>query len=120
VGGGHIGSSAAVMYGADVIHSRTFVDFWNGTHFYCRKWGSMRFLEGQLAQRYQRAGFRCSTYTNNIVEFSAPTRPPLKLPFYKHKNPPFDLHSRYRRNGSLPNNVTLDQRLASMVPCGVK
>ena len=99
---GHVASSAMSLYGKDVIRSPTFVHYWNRTHFYCAKWGSMRFLEGTLAHRYQSAGFRCATWTADIDEYRKITVPPLRLPFYKHKNPPTSLYDEYVTTGLVP------------------
>lgn len=116
----HIGSSSVSMYSNGVMHSHAFVDFWNRTHFYCAKYGSMQTLEGQLAQRYLRAGFQCSTYTNNINELSQPTLTPRRLPFYKHKNRPHDLHSLYAANGMLPDPASLTiGRRPVLEPCAI-
>ena len=96
-----IGSAAVVLYGSDVIRHPLFTSYWTQTRFFCGKWGSMFDLEGKLAKRY--AKFECDTYSNDIEEFSRPTVQPLRLPFYKHKNPPRDLRSSWVHNRSLPN-----------------
>ena len=85
------------IYGSDVIKSRSFLTYWNSTHFYCGKWGSMRFYEGSLYQRLvvsERYACRYYFAGKGIDEFNSPdgnltsTGGVLRLPFYKHKNPP--------------------------------
>lgn len=97
-----IGSAAAVLYGRDVIRHPLFNSYWTHTRFFCGKWGSMFDLEGKLAKRYT-SRFECDTYSNDIDEFSRPAVPPARLPFYKHKNPPYDLRSVWVKGGSLPD-----------------
>ena len=63
----------------------------------------MYFHEGRLAILYR--SFRCSTYTNDIHQFSKPAV--MQLPFHKHKNPPHDLRSQWERTRTLPNITTL-------------
>ena len=113
---GHVASSAMSLYGKDVIRSPTFVHYWNRTHFYCAKWGSMRFLEGTLAHRYQSAGFRCATWTADIDEYRKITVPPLRLPFYKHKNPPTSLYNEYVTTGRVPL-VPTPTKPAPLIDC---
>lgn len=110
----HVGSAAVVMYGRDVIHSPTFTTYWRDSTFFCGKWGSMYFHEGRLAILYR--SFRCSTYTNDIHQFSKPAV--MQLPFHKHKNPPHDLRSQWERTRTLPNITTLTTtRTMAIMPC---
>lgn len=115
------GSAAVTMYGPDVLRSHVFVDYWNASHFFCGKWGSMRLLESALMLRYLQTGFACWTYSHSIYELSWPNKGNYStaLPFYKHKNPPYDLHSLFSEKGPAVVNLQIDQQ-AEPEKCGVR
>ena len=100
----HVGSAAVTFAGEALLKSRSYINYWNNTDFFCGKWGSMKLHEGYMAPRYQK---HCWTYANDPKEFSNPTSGPHHLPFYKHKNQPNGLQVRWvSRTCFLLPNIT--------------